>query len=848
MKFFTYILFFIALFLPNYSYSLETPLLLKIDLEFYPEFNLLKGSLFTEFSFQEEYRFITSDLTINEVETTSNVFFSEEESLNIFAKEKSTLYISFEKNINPYLLPITIVSPPFPYPNKPFIYQINFKIPSNFENMEILIPSEESEIKRDKDFLIYTFKIQKPILTPSLFISTLKAEKIEFSYKSLDFYFYYFPQLYNLSEKDFKKFFGNFKTLVHYLENVGGPLYPFNKLYIILPPEDFPKTKDFSNVLFIDPSSLEDIKQFLHALAKKKLEEGLFLENEEIKEGLITYFIDYQLAENQKTFRKLQLSFPKKGSKAFFYFLFLVERIGEKNFIDIFKNFYENNIFSFKNWNDFLNLAQKSHPEFKNFLIPYEEFQKLNLRGEVKFVNWERDTYLIDFTLYTNLDSESFIKSIFVPIKIETEEENKFLVLNLKNKIEDFKISVKGMPKVIYIDPEYKLWRDLDFDEIPNCIAKLFHSPGTLIVNKDNFPTYKIWVDYFRNLGYKISFSFIDFSEISKISENLIYLDISPLPWQFNSSFQGFYLKVIPNPYNSQYVIGYLHISSQDNFNWIIKNLASFSPYSEISIQSKKIISKREDQTSEGIPVFIPLLSEESCIKGSFSFRRDVLKFINSQVILVGVEKETPFCREYFKNFLQSFYNFNTNIVLAFNLSSSLQKVFEDYFENKLSESQLKEFLRDIDFLNFKEILEMVNWAKANKIKVLTVGADSEIFSKILAKGLEGLSQKELSKLPEIDLLNPSYKEHLYSLFITSENLQKFNFENFYQAQIFKLEDLAEKIKKLLETFQTNQIIVFIQKDLIIQNWKLPYYLQKRNISNFKIAILKEREIKSIEY
>ncbi|PMP98136.1 MAG: hypothetical protein C0169_00440, partial [Thermodesulfobacterium geofontis] len=790
MKIFTYILFLIALFLPNYS--LGTPLLLKIDLEFYPKFNLLKGSLFAEFSYNEEYKFITSDLTINEVETSSEVFLSEDGSLNILAKNRSTLYISFEKNINPYLLPITIVSSPFPYPDKPFIYQINFKIPSNFENMEILIPSEELEIKRNKDFLIYTFKIQKPILTPCLFISTLKPEKIKFSYKRLDFYFYYFPQFYNLSEKDLKRFFENFKTLGYYLENVGGPLYPFNKLYIILLPEDFPKTKNFSNVLFINPSSLEDVKQFVHALAKKKLEDGLFWKDEEIKVGLITYLIDYQLAENQKTFRKLQLSFPKKESKAFFYFLFLTERIGEKNFIDILKNFYKNNIFSFKNWNDFLNSAQKNYPEFKNFLISYEEFQKLNLRGEIKSINREKDNYLINFTLYTNLDSENLMKSIFIPIKIETEEENKFLILNLKNKIEDFQISVKGIPKVIYIDPEYKLWRDLDFDEIPNCIAKLFHSQGTLIVNKDNFPTYKNLVDYFRNLGYKISFSPIDFSEISKISENLIYLDISPLPWQFNSSFQGFYLKVIPNPYNSQYVIGYLHIPSKNNYDWIIKNLASFSLYSEIFIQSKKIVFKREDETSDGIPVFIPSIFEENCIKGNFSFRKEILKFVNSQIILVGVEKENLLCKDYFKNFLQSFYNFNINIVLALDLPSSFQKVFEDYFENKISESQLKENLKDLDLLNFEEILEIINWAKINKIKVLTVGAESEIFSKILAKGLEGLSQREISKLPEIDLLNPSYKEYLYSLFIISENLQKFNFENFYQAQIFKLEDLAE--------------------------------------------------------
>lgn len=847
MKFFIYILFFIALFLP--SYSLGGPLLLKIDLELYPELNLIKGSLFAEFSFNEKYKFITSDLTINEIETSSDTFLSEqEEFLKIFAKEKSSLYISFEKNINPYLLPITIVYPPFPYPDKPFIYQINLKIPSNFENMEILIPSEESEKKMDKDFLIYTFKIQKPVLNSCIIISTLKSEKIDFSYKNLDFYFYYFPQLYALSEKDFKRFFESFKALAYHLENVGGPLYPFRKLHVILLPEDFPNVRNFSNALFINFSSLGDIKQFLHALAKKKLEEGLFLEEEEIKEGLITYLIDYQLTENKKAFRKLQVSFPEKETKAFFYFLFLAERIGEKNFINIFKNFYEDNLFSFKNWNDFLNLVQENYPKFKNSIIPYDKFQKLSLRGKVKSVKKDKDIYLIDLSLYTNLNFENPIKFIPVSLKIETEKESKFLVLNLRNEIENFQISTKDKPKLIYIDPEYKLWRDSDFDEIPICIAKLFHSQGTLVVKKEDFPIYKSFIDYFRNLGYKVSFSFIDLPEISKFSENLIYLNISPFPWQFDSSSQGFYIKVIPNPYSFKYVIGYLKVSSQDDWIEVLKNLTSLSSYSEIFIQSGKTIFKREDNTLDGIPIFIPYFSEETCIRGNFSFRKEVLKLINSQVILVGIEREMSFCKEYYKNFLQNLYNFNTNIILALDLSPFFQKILEDYFENKLSKSQLKELFKDPELLNFMEVLEIVEWAKVNKIKVFTLGADPELFSKILTNGLEGLSQKDLSKLPEIDLFNPSYKDYLYSLFITSEIAQKFDFEKFYQAQIFKLEDLAEKIKKLLENSKTNQIIIFTKKDLIMESWKLPHYLKKRNILNFKSIIFDEKEIKCIEY
>jgi len=844
MRLFTYILFFLALFLPNLS--LGTPPFLEIDLEIYPELNLLKGSLFTD-NLNGEYKFKTSDLTINEVQTSSEILFEQEEFLKVFAKEESSLYISFEKNLNLHLLPITIVHPPFPYPDKPFTYKINLKFPNNLENMEILIPSEESEIKKDQNFLLYTFKTKTPLLNPCIIISTFKLEKIKFSYKNFIFYFYYFPQLYNLSEKDLKRFFENFKTFAHHLENIGTFSHPSKIFHLILVSEDFPKIQNFSNTLFINYSSLKDIKQFLHCLAKKKLEDEIHLE-EEIKEGLITYLIDYQFSENKKDFRKLQALFPKKESKAFFYFLFLAERIGEKNFINLFKKFYEDHIFNFKSLNDFLVFIQQNYPEFKNFIIPYEEFQKLNLKAEVKSITQEKDLYLIDLTLYTNLNSKDLVKSIPISLKIETERESKLLVLNLEKETQDFQISVNEKPKVIFIDPEYKLWRDLNFEEIPNCIAKLFYSQGTIILKKDDLPIYKKFIDYFRKLGYKISFSFVEFSEISKFSENLIYLDISPLTWQFNSPSEGFYLKVIPNPYNSKYVIGYLHVSSQNELDWALKSLVSLNFYSEIFIQSGKVILNREDKTLEGIPIFIPSSLEETCIKDNFSFRDEALKLINSQMVLVGIEKDSPFCKDYFKNFLQSIYNLNTNIVLALDLPPSFQKFLEDYFENKISESQLKENFKNIDYLNTEVVLEIIDWAKMNKVKVFTIGTDSELFLKILNNGLKGLSQKELSKLPEIDLLNPSYKDYLSSLFVASENLQKFNFENFYEAQVFKLEDLAEKIKKLLETFKSNQFIIFIQRDLIMQNWKLPYYLQKRNILNFKTINPNDKDVKSIEY
>jgi len=848
MVFFVSFLLILIFFFPEFSFS--APLSLKINLEFYPKLNLLRGEVFTKLNSQKEYKLITSNLSIKNIKTSSNVVSLEKKGvLKIFnTKERSSLYIAFEKSVNPWVLPITIIHPPFPYPDKPFIYKITLKIPRPFQNIEIFIPSEEIEIKKTRNFLFYTFKIRKPILKPCIIMTTSKLKKIKFFHKNLNIEFYYLSTLNSPTYQDFKNLFETLKTNFHFLENIGGSIYPFRKLYIFVTPDNLSYTKSFSNVLFISSPILNNSKQLLHYLAEKKLEEALFLKNEEIKEGLITYLIDYQLAEDKKLFRKFKLSFPTKETKAFFYLLFLSQNIGEERFINFFRNFYENNIFSFKTWEDFLSSIKKSHPELKDFIFPYSEFKKLNLKIGIKSVKEEKNYYLIELTLKVNPPFENFIKSIPVHLKVKTENGIQSFLLKLENTKQDFHIFVKGKPEVLYLDPDYMLWRNLDFNEIPNCIARIFHSPGTLIVSKSNFPIYRKFINYFRNIGYELSFTSLNVSNLSNKSRNIIYLHTSPIPWQFASPEKGFYLKVIPNPSNPKYGIAYLYAFSEKDLEASLENLKSLNMYSEIYIQSQKIIFKRKDHPCEGIPVFINPFSKEKCAKINISLRKLALNLINSQIILVGINNKTPACREFYKDFVENIYNFNNHILLLLDLPPSFQEILEDYFKNKLSETQLEKKLKGIENFNAIIASKLINWAKAKKVKVIAIGTDSKLVLKVLTNGLKGLSQEDVHKLPEIDLLNPLYKEYLYSLFKSYENFQKFNFENFYEAQVLKVENLAENIKNFLKLFKNYQMVIITKKDFLMHNWKLPHYLKKRKISNFKAIFLTSSEVKNLKY
>ncbi|MCD6490421.1 MAG: ChaN family lipoprotein, partial [Thermodesulfobacterium sp.] len=570
--------------------------------------------------------------------------------------------------------------------------------------------------------------------------------------------------------------------------------------------------------------------------------------NEEIKEGLITYLIDYQLAKDKKLFRKLKLSFPTKETKAFFYLLFLCQNIGEERFINLFRNFYENNIFSFTTWKDFLNSIEKNYPEFKDFIISYSEFKKITLKAEIESIIKEKDSYKIKLFIKVNPSFKNFNQPIPVNLKVKTKNGVESFSLKLTNIEQIFHILVKDKPDVLYLDPDYMLWRNLDFNEIPNCIARIFHSPGTIIISKSNFPIYRKFINYFRNIGYELSFSSLNIPDLSNKSQNIIYLHTSPIPWQFAPPEKGFYLKVIPNSSNPEYVMAYLYASSEKDLETGLRNLKSFDMYSEIYIQSQKTIFKRKDHSFQGVPVFINLFFEEKCAKINVSLRKLALNLINSQIILVGIDNKTSVCKDFYKDFVENIYNFNNNIVLLIDLPPSFQEILEDYFKNKIPETQLEEILRGIENFNATNVLRLINWAKEKKVKVFAIGTDPNLVLKVLTNGLKGLSQEDIHKLPEIDLLNPLYKEYLHSLFKSYENFQKFDFENFYEAQVLKVENLAENIKNFLKVFKTYQIIVITKKDLLIHRWKLPQYLKRRSILNFKAAFLTSEGVKILKY
>ena len=149
------------------------------------------------------------------------------------------------------------------------------------------------------------------------------------------------------------------------------------------------------------------------------------------------------------------------------------------------------------------------------------------------------------------------------------------------------------------------------------------------------------------------------------------------------------------------------------------------------------------------------------------------------------------------------------------------QVAIKKFLENEISLEQVMSSLKDKELsLKIETLTDILTWAKAHDIKVIAGGLESEILKQVLEKGLKGLSKEELLKLPETDLFDPAYKNYLFQKYQQLKN-PNFSFENFYQAQIFKKEALAESIFKLLNQFKDALLLVFSNNKVKLKRKKI---------------------------
>lgn len=228
----------------------------------------------------------------------------------------------------------------------------------------------------------------------------------------------------------------------------------------------------------------------------------------------------------------------------------LRDKVGDENFIKSFQKFYRDNKFKTSSFDNIrIAFEAVTGSDLQQFF-----YQWVNRKGapELKLSNVnakkEQDGCYLTFTLSQVQDDDVFILDIPIAISFEDKMEMKKVSMNQRNQ--NFQMVFSESPLQIEIDPQFQIFRKLNYNEIPPSLSKIFGSEEVLIVlpsktEKAKLEDYKTlantWsADPTKKINVKLD------SEISELPS-----DVSVWIFGLENSFRGEVEKAL-NDYDAE--------------------------------------------------------------------------------------------------------------------------------------------------------------------------------------------------------------------------------------------------------------------------------------------------------
>ncbi|MGE5354877.1 MAG: M20/M25/M40 family metallo-hydrolase [Deltaproteobacteria bacterium] len=205
--------------------------------------------------------------------------------------------------------------------------------------------------------------------------------------------------------------------------------------------------------------------------------------------------------------------------KSLMFFHMLRNKLGDENFLSGIKDFYKNHIYRKASFSDLKNSFQKfSNSELNQFFKQWTEktgAPKLTL-SEAELIGDDKLKFEI------NQVQSGDLFELDIPVYIYTENGVQKEVLQSKNRLEKFEISIKGKVVKIEIDPYYDIFRTVDPDEVPPALSKILAGKENLLilpsdVSQEQNELNKEFVDKWIKSGNN-KYRIVSDNEITKIS------------------------------------------------------------------------------------------------------------------------------------------------------------------------------------------------------------------------------------------------------------------------------------------------------------------------------------------
>jgi len=160
----------------------------------------------------------------------------------------------------------------------------------------------------------------------------------------------------------------------------------------------------------------------------------------------------------------------------------LREQVGDELFVKGFQKFYRDNKFKAASYNDirtaFESVTGKDLKSFFDQWVNRKGAPELSV-SNVKCQKMDNQ-YLLQFTLQQLQEEEAFV--LAVPVAISFEKSTVIRKVAMTGKEQNYEFTFQENPLLLQIDPQFNLFRKLNFNEIPPSLSKIFGSEELLIL------------------------------------------------------------------------------------------------------------------------------------------------------------------------------------------------------------------------------------------------------------------------------------------------------------------------------------------------------------------------------
>lgn len=570
----------------------------------------------------------------------------------------------------------------------------------------------------------------------------------------------------------------------------------------------------------------------------------------EYRKNIITKYLSYNENE-QYSLMDFRYNIDRKWEgigygKGMFLFYTLERIMGEKEFNQAIREFIKNFSFKEADWKDIQEIFQKySNNDLKDIFDQFlnrkdiPDIDVSNIKLEID----EKGEFIVKF----NISQKNVIPyKLSLPIEVETITGKKFYDIKITEKNTEIILNTVDLPLKLIIDSKYEVMRRLTPKEFPPILHRIFGANKGIIALKSDEK--ELYSDVLQTLNsINKNYSLIEWNnekpfDLGKNKDypSIIFLGTIPnnvnkiIPDK-NISDIDVSINTTENFYNNG-VILHIKINKKEAFHKIARRYWHFGQYSNITFSNGNIIEKNTLKMENGIINNITNNINIFTKDNIKNFNTFIDEIKNKDAILIGEQHDK------YEHHLAQLIIIKTLHKKGYNIAVGME-MFQEPFQNALDKYLANE-ISEVEFLvqseyfkrwgfDYKFYKPIIDYCKANNIKIIALNTPSELTRKISKDGLSAFTIQELEKIPFLDTSNYNYMEYLKDFFHKSHSFDtKQDFSNFYLAQLLWDETMAENSYNFLKKNPYHKLIILAGNGHIDYYYGIPDRLKRRGISN----------------